>query len=368
MNTNQRQLSPREQAAKTTFAIFTFLTIVCGIASIYTTAMGLMTVTDDFFIQCGVAMAAGCCASGFWYFVGRHIEYSSGLQLGLYGLLAIPFVAVIFGFSTIWTVITIGGRRAQVTHMTKTIDTAERLASGYWQRGEREANLVPVFESQARQFDSYARTDMGGGLSNLKGRGEVVVNLETTANLFRNVADQIKGNAKLRKDTYDGLKKKLAAARKIAAESDRGSVGDTRLMEENSLKFTKELADINELLATLNSISSRSYVKQINKNLSRLAMVSDPGNQPGQIAAVKRMKDVVATSQQIIAEVVGDDEEVLEQQQAFSMIDAPQAVLRYWREVSYAWSFALGLDFFPILFLFAMAISSRLHRQNQTAY
>ncbi len=331
--------------------ISTVNALLC-LVSFWTSKLGLETTTDSWLVATSVAFAGGAFAFVFWFFLSRKFGEALTTQKVAYCFITIIVGFLLFGFSTQWSVITLGGREAVSIHMQTVLSQSDLQGIELLKKGSQEANLAPQLESLASQFDSYAERESRGAFSHLPGEGDVVATLKNTAETFRSLAKSVKETERSRKRFYDDLQFYISEAREILSRSDKN-------LRKTNLLFSQKLSEINENLTRMAKTTSYQFLINVNRNLSALTVVTSEKTKTEQLVAIDRLSKTISAAQKIVSKMARDDQFDEMKIQTFTMISMSSAVLRYAAQIFYAWAYAIALDFAPFLFVLLLALSQR---------
>lgn len=330
--------------------------IACAVSA-YTTQQGLATVTSDLFVSAGVALAGGFFLFVFSLFLLWRFPYAeTNRQVG-YGIVTVVVLALAFGFSTQWSVISMGGKDALSIHMQRVLELADGQALGLLRKAAVEANLAPQLDSLSQQYESLASRETRGAFSGLQGEGSVVSTLRNMSQLFGNLGRTVKAVDAENKVLYDRYKELSAEARKVAAEIEQADVREGERIRRNNLAFSRILGDINEVMTRMRESSSASYVRVVNQNLGSLTTTARPGDTAEQREALVRLEGLKEAAVRVVAQISGgrrpEDETAV---QTFTMLPAARAVWVYAGDVFYAWAGGIAIDMIPTIFVILLTL------------
>jgi hypothetical protein len=330
--------------------------LACAVSA-YTTQQGLATVTSDLLVSAGVAIAGGFFLFVFSLFLMWRFPYAAmNRQVG-YGVVAVVVLGLAFGFSTQWSVISMGGKDALSIHMQRVLEQADAQALGLLRQAAVEANLAPQLDSLSRQYESLASRETHGAFSGLQGEGSVVSTLRNMAQMFGNLSRTVKSVDSDNKALYDRYKELSAEARKVAAETEQADVREVEKIRRNNLAFSRILGDINEVMTRMREASSASYVRVVNQNLGSLTTTARPGDTPEQREALVRLESLKDAAVKVVAQISGgrrsEDEARV---QTFTMLPAARAVWVYAGDVFYAWAGGIAIDAIPTIFVILLTL------------
>ena len=351
-----------QTAEKFRWLIFWAITAVnlllCAV-SFWTSKLGLDTTTDSGLVSSSVAFAGAAFAFVFWFSLSRRFpEVSAQKKVGYFAVVTVVGV-MLFGFSTQWSVITLGGREAVSLHMQVVLSESDKQGLALLRQGSEEANLAPNFVSLADQFEGYASREAKGAFSGLSGEGDVVATLRNTAETFRGLSQSVKETERERQQMYEDLKRNIADARDILSDEQKH-------LRVANLQFGKKLAEINELMTRMSETTSMKFINTVNRNLSSLTVVVTEKTSKKQREAIERLKGMVEAAQDIIKQITSQDELAEVEIQTFTMISMSKAVLQYAGDIFYAWAYALALDFAPFLFIVMLAMARQEEEKEIT--
>lgn len=328
----------------------------CAVSA-YTTQQGLATVTSDFLVSGGVAIAGGFFLFVFSLFLLWRFPYAETHRQVGYGLVTVAVLGLAFGFSTQWSVISMGGKDALSIHMQRVLEQADAQALGLLRKAAIEANLAPQLDSLAQQYESLASRETRGAFSGLQGEGSVVSTLRNMSQLFGNLGRTVKAVDAENKVLYDRYKELSAEARKVAAEIEQADVGEGEKIRRNNLAFSRVLGDINEVMTRMREASSASYVRVVNQNLGSLTTTSRPGDTAEQREALTRLEGLKDAAVRVVAQISsGRRPEDEGQVQTFTMLPAARAVWVYAGDVFYAWAGGIAIDLIPTIFVILLTL------------
>lgn len=333
----------------------------------YSAQQGLATSTSDKIVSVGVAVAGALFIFVFCHWMVKKLpKMDATRQKYAWGAMVVVMVLA-FGFSTQWSVIAIGGKSAMSTHIQTTLTEADTEALKLYRQASVEANMAPQLEGLSQQYNSLSEFERGGGFSGLTGGGEVVGTLQSTSQLFANAARTIKTVGRDKEELYDQYKKLSDNGRKIASAIEATDMTEGDKVRQLSLEFAGNLGEINRVLTRMRETSARTFVEQINKNLSTMTMVPKEGIRPEQKAAIERLATTMKGAQNTVGEILAAGQGVGEvAPQTFMMISPARAVWQYPGEVSFAWAAGVTLDLIPFMFVFLARLSWKEDEEEQT--
>lgn len=340
------------------FWAITFVTGLMCMVSFWTSKLGLDTTTEAVFVSISVAFAGAAFAFVFWFFLNRRFPEANTKQKATYLAITVVVGALLFGFSTQWSVITLGGREAVSIHMQTVLSGSDKQGLQLLNQGSEEANLAPQFNALASQFEGYAKREAKGAYSEIIGEGDVVATARNTAELFRNLALNVEEIERSRANEYEGLKEEISLARDVLTSDE-----SLRIV---NLKFGKRLSEINEHLTRMANMTSTKYVTAVNRNLSSLTFVVSEGLTSGQQQAINQLQKMTDGAQKVVSKLMDQDEFAGVEVQTFTMISMSNAVMKYAGEIFYAWAYALALDFAPLLFIVLLSVSRSQEERELT--
>jgi len=271
-----------------------------------------------------------------------------------YGLVIFFVCFLIFGFSTLWSIITLGGKEAVGIHMQQVLIASDKQGLKLLKQGSQEANMAPKLSALADQFESYALREAGGAFSGMTGEGDVVSTLRNTAETFRSLADSVLKTEQDRAKLYENLKQDIASARDILSTEDKDMT-----MRSINLQFSKKLAGINENLTRMGKTTSVEFVTTVSRNLDSLTLVTKESTVAAQREAIERLHGITKGAQEIVSQLTGKEEFAETDVQTFTMISMGNAIIRYASNIFYAWAYAIALDFAPLLFIILLSVAAK---------
>lgn len=327
--------------------------VVCAV-SYHTSRNGLLTQANVFTATI-VALSGALFAFAVYLFLSRKFPQATKEQRMPYIVLIIVFGFILFGFSTQFSVIDLGGKEAVGIHMQKVLFESDRQGLMLLKKGSEEANMIPQFESLEKQFLFYAQKEFKGDYSGHDKRGDVMNTLENTSITFGSMAKNLKENERIQKELYESLKEAISEGRDILT-SDKPT-------RRANLEFSQKLAIINELLTKMAEISSLDYINSVNRNLTKLAIVVTDETADWQVKTIERLRGTIEASQEIVKKMTSETVMGEIKVQTFQMISMSKAVFLYAGDIFYAWAYALVLDFCPLFFVLLLTIGLQ---QEQT--
>jgi hypothetical protein len=342
------------------------VSLLACIVSAYTTQQGLATATSDLFVSAGVAIAGGFFLFVFSIFLMWRFPYAEPSRQVGYGAVTVVVLLLAFGFSTQWSVISMGGKDALSIHMQRVLELADAQALGLLRQAAVEANLAPQLESLGQQYEGLASRETRGAFSGMQGEGSVVATLRNMAQLFGNLARTVKGVDTENKALYDRYKELSAEARKVASETEQADVREGEKIRRNNLAFSRVLGEINEVMTRMREASSSSYVRVVNQNLGSLTTTARPGDTPAQLDALARLEGLKDAAVKVVTQISGgrrlEDENKI---QTFTMLPAARAVWVYAGDVFYAWAGGIAIDLIPTVFVILLTLGRPEDEEEQ---
>jgi len=334
------------------FGVFTVQAFMC-IVSICTSYEGLQSVMKIPWLAFGVAACGGALSLIVCYILDKSYAIASKEKrisyLSIMGIIAIA----IFGCSTLWSVITVGGKDAIRVHMQKVLVDSDKMALRLRAKGSEEADLSPELNSLANQFDNLASRETSGAFSGLSGEGEVVSTLKNTAEMFRNLASSVQETEVERQRYYVRVKDSISEARSLLTEQKGEEIPIWKL----GVKFSGKLADVNEYLTKMSEASSIDFVKIVSRNLEGLTLVTTQPKTIEQKDAIQALRQITSSAQAVVGKITDKAEFGEVELQTFAMIEMGSAIFIYFHKIIYAWASALALDFGPFLLVLLIALS-----------
>jgi hypothetical protein len=336
------------------FWSITMVNALMCLVSYYTSKLGLDTTTELALVSVSVAFAGASFSFVLWFILSRRFPEADTKQKLRYLGIVLVFSFLLFGFSTQWSVITLGGREAVSIHMQTVLSESDKQGLRLLNQGSEEANLAPQFNALANQFKGYAEREARGAYSKLIGEGDVVATARNTAELFSGLALNVEEIERNRANEYEGLKEEISSARDVLTSDEP--------IRTVNLKFGKRLSEINEHLTRMAKMTSAKYVTAVNRNLSSLTMVVSEGATPDQRQAISQLQKMTSGAQKVVSRLMDQDAFAEAEVQTFTMISMSSAVMKYAGEIFYAWAYAIALDFAPFLFIILLSVA---HGQEQ---
>jgi hypothetical protein len=342
----------------------TCMAVLCFV-SFYTSKVGYQTTTKDAVIYWGMAFGGAFFQFSTFWFLAEYFARGTRKERVRYGAIAGAICALVFWFSTQWSVVSMGGKDAVSTHMQRTLAAAEMQGLRLYRRAATEANLGPQLQTLSQNFNDLARREADGAFSGLRGEGDVVATLRNTSQVFSNLASSVQGADKESRQDYDRVRELIGQARATAARMEGTDIADGEEVRKNNLEFARQLGDINAVMARMAQTSSVGFIREVNRNLTSLTMSAKTEDRPEQKAAVERLKALVDGAQTVVGRITsaGDSDDTTVE--TFTMLSTQRAIWTYWWDVLYAWAGATTLDFAPLFFMVLLAIAS--DRENEPA-
>lgn len=334
------------------FWAITCVNTFLGLVSFWTSKLGLDTVSKSQLVSVLVAFGGNAFTIVLYFFLSRRFPQAPAKTKGKYLIMMALASILIFGFSTLWSIITLGGKEAVGIHMQRVLAEADKQGLLLLKKSSAEANLAPNLSSLAIQFESYASREAGGAFSGMNGEGEVVATLRNTSSTFQGLAYSVQETERESGKLYDKLKEDVSAARDVLTEENE----ETTLRSIN-LRFSKKLSEINEGLTKMAKISSLEFVKTVSRNLEALTIVVNSQTSYAQKETIVRLQGIIRGAQEILNQLT--NEKALEEVEVsgFTMISMGNAIIKYASEIFYAWCYGIALDFAPLIFIFLLAIA-----------
>lgn len=341
------------------FLAITIVNAILCLVSFWTSKLGLDTVVDSQLISVGVTLGGAAFLFVFWFILSRRYPEANAKKKGQILLLIALLTPLIFGFSTLWTIITAGGKEAVGVHMQTVLEKVDAQGIAHLKRGSYEANLAPQFESLETQFLGLAEREAKAAFSGMRGEGDVTATLRNTAQTFRGLAESVRQTQTERQKLYDELKAKTAAARRLLTDKEQS-------LADINIKFSSLLADINELLTKMSETSSMKYVISVSGNLTNLAVVVSGNTSQVQREAIARLTKVISGAQDVVRQIAAQAEQVDVKVETFTMISMGNAVVKYASEISYAWAYGIAIDFAPFFFILLLSLTRVEEEKDMT--
>ena len=149
----------------------TCMAVLCFV-SFYTSKVGYQTTTKDFVIYWGMAFGGALFQFSTFWFLAEYFARGSRRERVAYGAIAAAICALVFWFSTQWSVVSMGGKDAVSAHMQRTLAAAEVQGLRLYRRAATEANLGPQLQTLSQNFSDLAKREAArsrSGISSLLG-------------------------------------------------------------------------------------------------------------------------------------------------------------------------------------------------------
>lgn len=269
---------------------------------------------------------------------------------------------IIFGVSTIWSVMGLGGNAAIVHHMGLTINEAEVVLNKLSAKVQSETGMVSSSNLLAKQFTNLAGKEAGGAFTTYSGMGEVYIQLvslsETMTNLSQNVSQGIED----RKRAIDEARQEIVLLRQILANPDR-EVG------EKMRDFAKRLGKINQLFQLIGGQEGVQLVREVSRQLDKISATNVPrvnnALAEAQRDAMRRLEETTRSAQGMLRSFAESTDETTPQLHPLTSIDMGYAVLRYFYVILPSWAGAMCLDYVPLLFVFILYWTASTRKQEE---
>lgn len=335
------------------------------IMAAYSARQGYATTTSDWFLSSGVALACGIFVFSFCDFLVVFLPRMDNHRRTACGGLSIVVLALMFYFSTQWTVVAIGGKTAMSTHIQRTVAGADELALKIYRQLTAEKNMAPQLKALAAQYADLATRESAGAFSGMYGEGDVVATLRSTSNLFSNAATTIETVARDGDELYAEFQKFSDKGRKLQADLQGTEVTDGPEIRRLLLQFGSNLSEINRVLVRMRGTSAREFVKTMNSNLGQLALKPQESSNAAQKAAIERLAPAVAAAQKVVGQITSGDPLGEETNQVFAMMEPAEAIWVYAGRVGFAWGAGIALDLIPFIFAFCSLLIAKESQEER---
>jgi hypothetical protein len=277
---------------------------------------------------------------------------------------AFGIMILTFYFSTQWGVMALGGKTAMSTHLQTTVDQADKVGLAIYRQLTVEKNMAPQLKSLARQYEDLATRETAGGFSGMRGEGDVVATLRSTARLFENTAGTIESVSANGDELYAEFQKLSDQGRKLMSEIQGTEITDGTKMRQLLLQFGSNLSNVNRVLVRMRGTSSREFVKTMNKNLGQLALTPQDNSTPAQKGAIERLTPAVRAAQKVVEQITSGDELGSETNQVFVMMEPSEAVWVYAGRIKSMWGAAIAIDLIPFCFAFISLLTAKQAKED----
>lgn len=327
--------------------------ITCCVSAVLT-AGGLKTVMENESEANLVALAIAFVSSAVWLALNHWYPFANKATKKSvnWGILAFA-ILMLFG-STLFSVITMGGRDAIAIHEQTVLQDARDQGLKYLQQGERELNLVPPLKTYAQIFRGLSDRETHGDVSGITGAGLVVASLRNTAAAFDSFASSVESTHAQRVESYKRLEAALNEGQDLVIQQQQ-TKGDFAKYQDLQVKFSTTVGNLNKELAKLAGLTSTRFLQEANGNLENLTSIIGKGNE-AQNNAITRLKQPVMAAQTTLQRLIADNKAVGNMSPpSFTMIPMGYAIFVYARVIAFAWALGVLLDFLPMFFLFFKA-------------
>jgi hypothetical protein len=336
------------------FGLYTSLTLVLSAVSAAATYVGLMMTGSGQKMAVAIAIGGAFAIFAIDYVLGYYFPRSNlWYKILLLGA-AVVTVPFIWGFSTQFSILTVGGAEAMNIHRERTITGAALEARKLLEQGQAEANMAPQLNELAANFDSLASREVHAEFTGMSGAGAVYSNLKSAAQNLRSMAVNVHTVDSLRNEYNDKITAELNAMRRLQLQAER--LGE----REVNVRFAAHLQRVNELLVKMAGQTSIPFIKAINASLQGLGSGNSNQLDPRQTAAIQRLGSTVRSAQMVVRELT-PRQGANSKMQVFEMITPTAAVYRYAREVPYAIAFGVGFDYLPFLLVVIITMGESSH-------
>ena len=282
-----------------------FATVMVCFISAWTTAGGLKTVMESETMANCVAIGIAVVASVYWLVLNHWYPFADQKtkRSANWGILAF---CVIIGFgSTLFSVISIGGRDAVAIHEQKTLQDARAEGLKYLQVGEKEMNLVAPLHTYHDVFIQLSSREIHGEISGVNGPGLVVASLKTTAEAFNNFAASIEATEEDRKKAYARLETALNEGQDLVVKQNSIKF-DPQAYKDIQAQFAAVTGTLNKELAKLASLSSLRFIQEANNNLEQLTSVIGTGSN-AQNAAIQALRQPIQAASTTLNKLISEN-------------------------------------------------------------
>lgn len=276
---------------------------------------------------------------------------------------------IIFGLSTIWTVMGLGGDAALIHHMNHTVKKTEEILNSIAGRVEKETQMATSSKMLSEQFTGLASMEKGGAFTVDKdrkiiyeGRGEVFIQLTSLSQTLTNLEQLITSSVTSRRNTIEEVKEEISKLRETVA--DTNTPPSTRMRY-----FSAKLSTVNQLFQKIQSQQVDRLAKEVSRQLQSLSATNAPkgGTKVGeaQKSAVDRLSQTVDSAQKIMLKFTESGSNEFFEISPLTAIDMGNAVIRYAYVILPAWAGAIALDYVPVLFLFILNWTAKIREEEE---
>lgn len=257
------------------------------------------------------------------------------------------YLVIVMCVSTYWSVICFGGNTTVNYHLTQSVTDAKLTVNSLAADVEAEAKYVPTTYMFGGHFESMANQERNGGYTGYAGEGHIVSKLEGTSVTLNNLGANIESSIQKRRAVLDTLRLAVIRLEEIVSDPDP--------LNEKKAKFTMQASVVNTLVQRVKAASVASMVTAASSSLSELSMLTEPTG-TGNVAEAQRntirgIKDAVLQVQSVFAQFTKEITANAVDPTPLAMIEPSQAVLKYWKQIIWAWGTALAMDIFPLFII-----------------
>jgi len=282
-------------------------------------------------------------------------------QLYMLILLA-PAIAIIFGVSTIFSVMHIGETDVKKAHMEKCRSQAEQSVADIGAFIESEAAIEITLAFFEDQFGALAVFDEEeGGTSGIAGR-DVVVNQLLALKLTS-------GN--LREKIATSLKRKRQHLENARREGER--MGDTINDEEMTLvqkdvAFRSILSNLNNYFRQIQGLDITAFIGEIVRRMDVLSPAGQPKNQElmdGQKKGLSEVYNLVAEVKDILTKELDKRKRMSQELPELRAMSLQEGIFVYWHRIPAAWAGGIGFDFINLFFFLAIYLTTPARKEEE---
>lgn len=315
------------------------------------------------FLPILMAVGAFIASTCIWYWFLETYPRALAKEKQRLHILMVVSVVALFGLSTLWSVIGLGGNAALAQHMKKVTQQAEATLNGLSAQIEKENSLATQTGMLSTQFENLAGQEINGAYSNYAGRGEVAIQLTSLGETLGNMRSTIEESTRERRGTVEEAKDAIARLREIVDTQDVDPETKTRL-------FAKQLATLNQLFGRINAGQTTSMIREASRQLGALSATKPPMGDSdlarSQRQAIERVTPAGASAEKLLANFTGEIEESDVQLKQLSPMDMGTAIFTYAAYIIPAWAGANAFDYFPLLIIFLVAWTEGSRGRNDT--
>lgn len=337
------------------------ITVIIAFVSSLTTYIGLSinhsaasSELERVWVPVLVTIAVGLMMIGFVLLVLNWLDHMKNGSFQWFKVVAIGFgipiyFLVVFQTSSYWSVLTMGGNSAQNIHLRQTVKDAQ---DQYLEAVAflAEQNRYPSMIGQlADNFAEMQSSEGLGAVTGFAGEGPI----------YQQLGNISKTMGTLRGSLVDALKAPTHRLDTLRMYNNSlGNIVASNLpLQEKLLVFADTLSMVNALTQSLFASSVIPNVQTVMNSIEGLSFVKNPattgelGESQRQVVvaikgAIKTVRDEIALYTDEIKEGKGVS------QSSLVMLEPAEAVLKYWKQIPWAWGTALAMDFFPMFLLF----------------